>query len=239
VAGLNASELYLTTACANQAREFASSDQPNRHHELSRLAWKVFSSRYKGFIGELARLAFGHGGAPEDLTDRMLDYLLLPDGSRTSRISVYDGRSSLHTWLRVVIRSASVQMQDPQPSGVTGTHASSPDKPVPAKIGQLLVENSYGVRLADVLTAAFRELAPKERLILLWQHRDRLPQEKVAELFGMDRFRAQRFLERTRLKLDNKVVAILTKHGMSTSSIRDSLEDIAENFGDVISMLVQ
>jgi len=54
---------------------------------------------------------FRKGFIAHDLADNILADLFLPDRSGNSRIVSYDGRSSLSTWLRVVISNRAINAQ--------------------------------------------------------------------------------------------------------------------------------
>jgi RNA polymerase sigma factor (sigma-70 family) len=225
---LYASDLYLATACAQQAVILASAATLDLQVEYSRLAWKVFSATYKEFIGELARLFTGHDQSSPDLTNAALDYFLLPDDSGTSRISLYDGRSSLYTWLRVVVRQASDELlRSGSTAEIEGPEVKT-KQPARANIEQFKTGNPGRSVFTEAVSASFYKLTPKERLLLLWHYKDELPMEKIATLLGMHELRTRRFLERTLVKLASEVRETLgDKHRLSANDIEGFIREIA------------
>src|SRR5258708_4058770 len=217
---LHCSDLYLATACAQLATELASPGKLEARSERSRLAWKVFSTEYAKFIGELARLFAGHDLASHKLTNELLAFFLLPDDSGTNPIARYDGRSSLYTWLRVEVRRACNRIEQARSAPeAKGTEGRS-DQPIPGTVGQVPGANALGPAPAAMVLRAFRQLAPKERLLLLWRHKNRLSVEEIAGLLGMDEPRTLQFLERAHLKLANKLRSIAGDiHGKGAKDI--------------------
>lgn len=206
---LYASDLYLATACSEQAAKLASVATPDVQAEYSRPAWKTFSASYEEFIGELVRLFTGRAHGSPRLTRAALDYLLLPDVSGVSRISGYDGRSSLSTWLRVLFYQAANELLGPATAAESKDAETKTAQPGHAGAQEPAQGSQERATLAIAVARAFRELTAKERLLLLWRYKDGLPEEKIAELLEMGASRIPRFLERTQLKLTSQVGTIL------------------------------
>jgi len=226
---LYGSDLYLAMACSQQAARLAPSLRQDFQAEYSRRAWKIFCATYQEFIGELARLFTGSSQPSTGLTKASLDYFLLPDHSGTSRISFYDGRSSLYTWLRVMVRQAADELLHPTTAAeIRGADAKS-SRQVRAGVEQFTAGGAEQIVLATVVAGAFHQLTPKERLLLLWRYKDGLPTERIAELLGVDASRIRPFLERTRLKLAGKVGEILgDTDRISPNDIQRFIRDITD-----------
>src|ERR1700752_2478892 len=80
-------DLYLACGCVHKSEK----------------AWAVLDVRYRKFVTDLVRFSYRHGSDNEEIADALLISLYLNDRSGRQRIASYDGRSSLATWLRVIV----------------------------------------------------------------------------------------------------------------------------------------
>ncbi len=237
VSKLHGRDLYLATACAQEGAGLTAngSSGPVR----SCVAWKTLGVTYKAFIHDLARLFFRQSYVAQDLADNLLADLFLPDSSGSSRILSYDGRSSLCTWLRVVICNRAINARRSKAySQTTEIELNTMDRPALAKLDQAICLRRYGARLADSVALACNELTPEERLLLLWRYEDGLQLGQIAELLGIHQSNVTRRLERMQTKLREHIIAILAKkYSMSGPAIQECLSDIVENPRNPISIL--
>jgi len=230
---LHGSDLYLATACAQHT---VGTTDPAGHASI---AWKTLEKTYKGFICDLARFFFSSSFAAQDLADNLLADLYLPDRSGTSRIASYDGRSSLTTWLRVVVCNRAINGKRCSASAKsTDIQMEIPDEPALSSIELTVRARRYGQILGDSLELACRHLTPRERLILLWRYEDGLQLGQIARMLGIHQSNVTRQLERMQAKLRDKVICTLSqKHRLSTPAIEECIEDILENPCHGISIL--
>jgi DNA-directed RNA polymerase specialized sigma24 family protein len=84
---LHTSDYYLTAACAEQYEA----------------AWRKFYDEFRRFIHRVARFVSTSPDIAEEVAGWLLSNLCQPDRSGRMRIDRFDGRSSLATWLRVMI----------------------------------------------------------------------------------------------------------------------------------------
>jgi len=84
---LHTRDLYLSTACAAHAD----------------LAWHRFNELYRKYINDIIAHLCSSPAIVGEIQETICSDLFLPDTSGRSRIYSYDGRSSLATWLRVVV----------------------------------------------------------------------------------------------------------------------------------------
>src|SRR5215469_10729912 len=80
-------DLYLACSCVHKSEK----------------AWAILDLRFRKFITDLVRFCYRHGADNEEIADSILVSLYLNDRSSRQRIASYDGRSSLATWLRVIV----------------------------------------------------------------------------------------------------------------------------------------
>jgi len=234
---LHGGDLYLATACAQHSPGMMNGD--SAPCEEASLAWRTLEKTYKGFICDLVRFFYSTSFAAQDLADSVLTDLFLPDRSGSSRIASYDGRSSLSTWLRVVVCNRAINARRCSATvKSTDIQAEIPDEPALENIELTVRAQRYGAVLGDSLKSACSRLTPRERLILLWRYEDGLQLGQIARLLGIHQSNVTRQLERMQGKLRDEVVSILSrKHGLSRSAIQECVQDIVENPRHGVSIL--
>jgi len=239
VKGLHGRDLYLTTACAQNSPGTGQQHSASASLERAGLAWKTLETTYKTFICDLVRFSYRTSFATQDLADNILAELFLPDRSGTSRIASYDGRSSLSTWLRVVVCNRAINAQRCSSfSKSSELKMELPDEPALRNLELIIRAERYGTVLEDSVASACRGLTPRERLILLWRYEDGLQLGEIAKLLGIHQSNVTRQMERMQSKWRDEVVSILSrKHGLSGPAIQECLEDIVENPRHGISVL--
>lgn len=228
---LHGRDLYLATACAQCSPGAQEEAAPASSPDGICVAWKTLEATYKGLICDLVRYFHRTSFAAQDLADNMIADLYLPDRSGHSRIASYDGRSSLGTWLRVVICNRAINAQRRNASfRNTDLQQELPDEPAWANIELTVLARRYAAALQDAVSAACGELTPRERLMLLWRYQDGLQLGQIAQLLGIHQSNVTRQLERMQGKLRDDVTEILsTKHGLSKSAVQECLKDVIGN----------
>ena len=236
---LHGRDLYLATACAQYSPGHNGNGSANGSAEHAGAAWKILETTYKGFVCDLVRFFYRPGFVSQDLADNIIADLFLPDRSGVSRIASYDGRSSLSTWLRVIVCNRSINAQRCSANAKsTDIQPELPDEPALQSIEMTLRARRYRNALEDSLGCACRKLTPRERLILLWRYEDGLQLGQIAKLLGIHQSNVTRQLERMQSKLRDDVIAVLSsKHGLSRLAIKECLEDITENPRHEISII--
>ena len=236
---LHGGDLYLATACAQHSPGMMNGENGSADPETASSAWRLLERTYKGFICDLVRFFYSTSFAAQDLADSILADLFLPDRSGTSRIASYDGRSSLSTWLRVVVCNRAINARRCSATvKSTDLQNEIPDGPALESIELTVLARRYGDALGDSLKSACSGLTPRERLILLWRYEDGLQLGQIARLLGIHQSNVTRQLERMQGKLRDEVVNVLTqKHGLSRSAIQECIQDIVENPRHGVSIL--
>ncbi len=234
VKSLHGRDLYLAAACAQ-----SSPGGTETSGEYGSAAWKMLESTYKGFVCDLVRFFYRPSFASHDLADNIIADLFLPDRSGSSRIASYDGRSSLSTWMRVIVCNRAINAQRcSATTKSTDIQLEVPDAPALANIEMTVRARRYGSALEDSLACACSKLTPRERLILLWRYEDGLQLGQIAKLLGIHQSNVTRQMDRMQSKLRDDVIAVLsTKHGLSRSAIKECLEDVIENPRHNLSIL--
>ena len=228
--GLHASDLYLATACSQHGPQAKTERGPASFTEENQ-AWKVLERNYKGFLRDLSRFLSPKGFLAHDLADSILADLFLPDRSGASRIVSYDGRSSLKTWLRVVVSNRAINAQrSTQLVDSVETLSDVADAPALERVDSGVRKERYRSAVEDALHLACARLAPRERLILLWRYDDGLLLGQIGQLLGIHQSNVTRQLERLQIRLREEVVESLSRrHKLSLAAIEECLQDLAES----------
>jgi RNA polymerase sigma-70 factor (ECF subfamily) len=212
---LHGRDLYLATSCA------ASYDS----------AWRRFEALYQKHIRELVRCLARNPLQADEVGESLLVDLFLPDRSGHSRIASYDGRSSLATWLHVIVTHRVANERARKWNSVERP-GEMPDVPDSSLLGELeagLRTQRYG----SALDAAFREvcsrLSAHERQMLVWRYQRGLLLEQIAARLALHASTVCRQLERLHVRIRKDVVATLSNsHGLTADAITECLNDIIE-----------
>lgn len=177
--GLRAGDLYLAAACAaGVERAIAAFEQ----HYLSRIA--------------SALVRRGHdAAATADAVQAVRVRFLVGEAGRPPRITEYDGRGSLATWLQVAAVRIAVSAQRKR-------HRETADEIdlVAAERGPELdlLHQRFGAEFEAAFRATFEALSPRQRTLLRYQVIDRLGIDRIAAIYGVHRATAARWTAHAR-----------------------------------------
>ncbi|HEU4387741.1 MAG TPA: sigma-70 family RNA polymerase sigma factor [Blastocatellia bacterium] len=216
IQNLHIADLYLAVACANQ----------------STVAWNRFVSNYQKLIGDVAAFVSPTLDAGRELAATVMVDMFLPDNTGRSRIASYEGRSSLATWLRIVIANRAINERllrwNSRESIENIAHIA--DIGTQARIETSLRSGRYEAMISDCLENACRELTQRERLVLLLRYSDELQVSQIARLLSVHPSNVTRQIERIRRKLHDNVIALLrVKYALDQIVIDECLADLIEN----------
>jgi RNA polymerase sigma-70 factor (ECF subfamily) len=207
-------DLYLTCGCVNKSER----------------AWETFDFRYRRFVTDLVRFCYRHGTDNEEVADAVLVSLCLPDRSGCQRIASYDGRSSLATWLRVIVINRAINDRNERKVVNDENVTDIPDSHAILNIESTVRANRYAKALTQSLNHAFQTLTPRERLMLLWRYEDNVQLGEIAKLLGIHQSNVTRQLLRLQARLRESVIqALASQHHLGSSAIQECLSDITEN----------
>jgi len=212
---LHMTDLYLGTACA-QGNE---------------TAWTIFNATYKKYIRDLGTFTNPTPNAFE-LADSILVDLYLPNHSGQSRIASYEGRSSLATWLRIIVSHRAINEHE-------RTRKTEDASESLIEIGDDLALHTLDVslracRYEHIVDESFRRscqsLTDRERLNLLLRFDEELQLGEIARLLGVHQSTITRQLDRACKKLREVMITTLaTTYHLNQAAISECQEDILEN----------
>jgi RNA polymerase sigma-70 factor len=211
---LHSSDLYLTTACAQR----------------SEYAWNKFETAYRRYVVDLCRskdrTSAGLGDAVSVWSD-----LFLPDRSGKSRIGSYDGRSSLTTWLRVLVSNRLINERRRRRNDATCLDdvPEVVDRMALKSVEERLWRSRYERILWICLEEVCKDLTARERLILVARYEEGLRLGEIASLLNIHLSSVTRQLDRLLKKLRAAVKARLASDfQLNADSIEECCRAIAE-----------
>ena len=216
VNSLHGNDLYLAFACAQHTPQ----------------AWDRFTNSYRRYIYNLAGFVSPVKSMAYELAENILADLFLPDRSGRSRIASYDGRSSLATWLRVVICHRAINEQALKFNNMAQLDDldEKADEEAVRSIEMALRSSRYRSLIRDSLEHACGELTDRERLLLLLRYEEGLRLGQIGRLFGLHQANVTRQLGRVQAKIRQSFeAALIHKYKLGRAAIDECLSEIAEN----------
>ncbi len=223
---IHTNDLYLGLACARQTET----------------AWDRFNTLYRKYIDDLATFATPTRNAAADLADSILADLFLPDHSGQSRIASYQGRSSLATWLRVIVNHRATNERKRLSNNTESLESihDIADETALHRMAASLRACRYGRIIGESLRCSCQCLTDRERLILLLRYDNGLQLGQIGRLLGVHQSTITRQIEGACKKLREAVVAnLLTKHKLDRAAIDECEADILDNPSYSILSLIE
>jgi RNA polymerase sigma-70 factor (ECF subfamily) len=208
-------DLWLAVACARGVPEAASTFERHYRSVIERAAARVDVR------------------CVEEVTQSVLVALLVQDKARPPYIASYAGRAALATWLATVASRAAGKpgrRRADRPHDSTETLAALAAFPEPELA---LARARYGRAMESALRAAVADLADRERVLLRLHHGEGWSVDRLAELYGVGRSTASRWVVAAREALLVETKRRLNAELGVTGSELDSLVAILRSEVDV------
>lgn len=213
---LHTSDLYLCLGCARQNAR----------------AWQCFANEFHAYVGRLAAATTQSDEEATELADSVVVDLYLPDRSGRSRIGSFDGRSSLATWLRVLVSHRAVNQRKRsryQYHGIDRLPETVDESALP-RLDAGLREHRYGEALHEALRRACASLTDRERLVLRLRFGEVQKVQEIAARLRVHPSNVTRQIDRVCERLRAAVIQTLgERYHLSGSQIEECLPDIVEN----------
>ena len=216
ISSLHGDDLYLAFACAQHSPQ----------------AWDRFTNSYQRYIYNLAAFVSPVKCMAYELAENILADLFLPDHSGRSRIASYDGRSSLATWLRVIICHRAINERARKFNNMTQLDDldEKADEEAVRSVEMALRSSRYQPLIRDSLEQACGELTDRERLLLLLRYEKSLQLGQIGRLFGLHQANITRQLGRVQAKVRQSFEwTLIHKYKLGQAAIDECLSEIAEN----------
>lgn len=212
---LHMNDLYLALSCSRN----------------SDTAWCRFCFLYERHIREIARFVCSTAGLSRDLADSMIGHIFLPGSSGQSRIASYDGRCSMSTWLRAVIKHRAINERNRR-LRICESLDNATEAADSAGLKQInFVETSgYQAVVIETLRRAVESLSAEEQRILALKYVEGQKGIAVAERLGLHASSITRRLTKIHTKIRDQAILILaTEFVMNNVAIKECLAEIVEN----------
>jgi len=202
-------------------------------------AWKSFYASYGKCLSDLSRHFLGRTPGSEELGETIWVDLFLPDKSGQSRIASYDGRSSLATWLRVVVINRVINERQ-RLSFLPANIEIIPEPKDPLALHH--VESRVRLeRYQDIALGAFRQaigkLSDQEARMMFLRYDQELQLGQIARVFSVHQCTITRQIERLVQRLRADVVALLASHyGLNSAQIEECMGVASETFATSVSI---
>jgi RNA polymerase sigma-70 factor len=244
---LRISHRYLGTAIPEQARvEFLKSLHTNDLLLSLSCAlggdagWKRFYAVYRKYLCDVSRHLLGRSPDSEELGETIWVDLFLPDKTGQSRIASYDGRSSLATWLRVVVSNRVINERQRR-SLSTGNIDAIPEPADPGALHNVearVRRLRYQTMILEAFRRALASLSDRETLMVLMRYDQGLQLGEIARLFAVHQSTITRQLDRVVDRLRADVMSLLaSQYGFNHAQIEECLSVACDTFATSVSIL--
>jgi RNA polymerase sigma-70 factor len=221
---LHSRDLYLATCCA----------------ERLDAGWRRFETLHQKYIQDLVRCLASNALQAFDVGEGLMVDLFLPDRSGHSRISSYDGRSSLATWLHVIVthRVSNERVRKWNKVERPGDMPDVADQASPAEFEVDWRARRYGPVVDKSLRKACEGLSARDKRMLVWRYQRGLLLEDIARLLSIHPSTVCRQLERLHDRLRRDVITTLTKtYGLPDAVVDECMRDVLESRMVSVSLL--
>ncbi len=179
-------------------------------------AWRHLVSAYRAPVDAFARAVLGNSSRASEIADSLwadLYGLRASDGDRRSPLEHYGGRSSLMSWLRVVVTrleadrwraTRRTEVLDEERDGNSSVLLDATDAPDPDRARLIAA-------LEQSLRGALSALSPGDRLRLSYYYVQNLTLAQTAALIGEHESSASRNLARARTAIRDRVTRTLRR----------------------------
>jgi RNA polymerase sigma-70 factor len=224
VRNLHTDDLFLSLACARGSNH----------------AWQRFSDLYRKYVADLSRHLSGQGSDVQELGEALWVDLFLPDRTGASRIASYDGRSSLATWLRVVVSNRIINERLRKSSCHSNLDA------IPEPEDQFALKelqdhpalNRYKPMILSCFSLASKCLTKRERLLILLRYEENLQLGEIARLFVVHQSTITRQMDRAARRLRDEVIRLLaSQYHLNDEAIGECLSLAAQTLSTTVCVL--
>jgi RNA polymerase sigma-70 factor len=207
---LHTNDLMLALACSR----------------ASDAGWRRFSQLYRKYLSDLSHRLVSKGFDPQDLSDSIWIDLFLPDRSGQSRIGSYDGRSSLATWLRVIVSNRIINERLRKGSRFCNLEdiAEPADSKALDELELRLRLSRYNSMILHGLRRAAWNLSARNRLILLLRYDQGLQLGEIARLFSVHQSTITRQIDRALAKLRQDIMdSLASDYRLGPDAVQECL----------------
>jgi RNA polymerase sigma-70 factor (ECF subfamily) len=211
---IHTNDLYLAIACSHGSAD----------------AWFRFVSLYTCTIYSQAFYVSRNRDDAVETTSAVIENILTPSADGRHRLRSFEGRSSLATWLRVVVRNA---LETARRARLNAVELSSvfdiADESGVAKVESWVLSGRYYDAASAALSQACDALPPRFRRVLLMRYEQGLALADIARLLHIHESTVIRNIQDAQLIVRLSTRKALQKRGLSTQAISECIHDLVCN----------
>jgi RNA polymerase sigma-70 factor (ECF subfamily) len=214
VKGIHTDDLYLALACA----------------QGSARAWFRFVSLYTCLIHSQALYVLRKRDDATETTSAVIENILTPGAGGQHRLRSFEGRSSLATWLRVLVRNVLETARRARINAVGfGPKLDIVDASGVAKVESWVLSGRYYEAASAALREACDALPPRFRRVLLLRYQESLALSDIARLLRIHESTVIRQIQDAQAFLRLSTHRALRKTGLSSQAISECNHDLVCN----------
>ena len=212
--GIHTNDLYLALACA---------------HGSAR-AWFCFVSRYTCLIYSQALYVSRKKEDATETASAVIENILTPGAGGQHRLRSFEGRSSLATWLRVLVRNVLETARRARINAVEfGPKVDIVDESGVAKVESWVLSGRYYGAATAALREACDALPQRFRRVLLLRYEEGLALADIARLLHVHESTVIRQIQEAQSILRLSTRRALQKNGLSSQAISECIHDLVCN----------
>ena len=204
-------------------------------------AWEIFLTRFREKLYLSALRIAREDSAARDLADTLYADLYgttTREGRRVSKLASYTGRGSLEGWLRTVLAQEYVNRFRRTKRLVSLDEES--EEGVQFQAPQPEPQRAADDRLAAATDEVLAQLSAEDRTVLSAYYLDGRTLAEIARMMGVHESTISRKLDKLAKSLRKRILAALTRRGMSRRQAEEALEtDVRDLQLDIRRSLAQ
>ena len=209
-------DLYLASACASG----------------SEAAWNRFYNLYRSFIGQLALYCCGQPDLAQEVADRIVAELCLPNRRGQCRLASYDGRVAIASWLDAIVRYRAINEQALKLYRLVPLDGIEEivDRGFEERLQTQMRTRRYEAVIKAAMQAVLDRLNPSERALLLLRYGKQVSLAEIAKAKNLSVATVSRQVTGLCRRIRQEVLAVLaTSYGLAPSVVAECVNDLLTN----------
>lgn len=195
-------------------------------------AWESFVLNFSSDVKFFAKIFSRSLSINEEIADSIWTYLYLPSRNGRKRISNYDGRVSLTSWLRAVVFNYLVNQRKLKNNRIQSLDDVSDVSTTfeQQKIDSVMRFKRYGWFVSTSIEEACQELTNQECSLILLRYEKNQDLKHISHLFNIHQSTVMRRIEKICWRIRQKVKTnLIMKYKLNESVVKECISDLVEN----------
>lgn len=216
LSALHTNDLYLSISCM----------------QSSEAGWRRFDACYRPYLARLASFTCKSTDVGNEIADRVINDMFLPDQSGQPRIASFDGRVPLAAWLRAIVTYRAFKECKRLRNNLEWIESlpEMVDENAVRNVDAVVKADKYEAIAGDAVGEASRRLTSRERTMLLMRYEEQLQAKEIARIYAVNPSTITRAIQRACNKLKEEVISVLSsKYQLGDLAINECVEYILDN----------